>query len=163
MRRATAGKYCGYELWPLNRSVTVLEKCRTLTSQLVNRAEEFPSGIPYQSFLRRCRIGYKRCMLWPGIWLEPFYDGKVAWNRIFPTFSSLLDLYSPPLLEKINGSSFSPIDRTYPFNTAVRKKSKGCNVRLSFKRKIPYCMRNVIVKRKTRIIRLSLSIRQCRM
>ena len=38
---------------------------------------QLSGGIPIETGLKECVIGRKGCMLWPGIWLEQFYDGKV--------------------------------------------------------------------------------------
>ena len=64
-------------------------------------------GIPTGIGLRRCRTGRKRCMLWPGIWLEHFYGGK--WLGIAYFLTSVFPRAVSPATSRKES-------RTYPFN-----------------------------------------------
>ncbi len=85
--RLPGRKHAG-ELWPLHKSI---EQGR-------------PTGIS----LRRCRIGCIRGVFWPDIWLECSYDGKVAWNCIFPTSVFPFRSVFPATSRKKNRATSSP-------------------------------------------------------
>lgn len=68
----------------------------------------------------------QRRMLWPGIWLQPFYDGKVAWNFIFPKSVFPNRFLFPATSRKRIEQLSLPESENYPFNTHMIKSFISC-------------------------------------
>lgn len=98
-------------------------------------SRKVPTGIS----LCRCRIGRRKCMLRPGIWLDHFYDGEVAWNCILPTLVHPIELYFLPLLDKESGN-FLPRSPNPAFQCPSRRVKGSDSRKALFKMDTYICM-----------------------